>query len=132
MRLFNAGARAVDEPQTTIGGTWAVDSAQSATNFSGVAYFFGKDLRKALGVLPHLALMHFRAEMEYRGAFWINRVAQIITYASSFAVIWIIADRFGGLGGWSWAELALLFPQLLETLLEAMYLRLKLCVVAVG
>ena len=50
LRLFNAGARAVDEPQTTIGGTWAVDSAQSATNFSGVAYFFGKDLRKALGV----------------------------------------------------------------------------------
>ncbi|HEX7310883.1 MAG TPA: hypothetical protein VF232_06855 [Gaiellaceae bacterium] len=30
------------------------------------------------------------------------------------------------------AELSLLLPQLLETLLEAMYLRLKLCIVAVG
>ncbi len=50
LRLFNAGARAVDEPQESIAGTWAVDSSQSATNFSGVAYFFGKDLRKALGV----------------------------------------------------------------------------------
>jgi len=50
LRLFNASARAVDEPQTTIGGAWAVDAPQSATNFSGVAYFFGKDLRKALGV----------------------------------------------------------------------------------
>ena len=50
LRLFNAGARAVDEPQDSIAGTWAVDSSQSATNFSGVAYFFGKDLRKASGV----------------------------------------------------------------------------------
>lgn len=50
LRLFNAGARAVDEPQESIGGTWAVDSSQSATNFSGVAYFFGKELRKSLGV----------------------------------------------------------------------------------
>ena len=50
LRLFNAGARAVDEPQDSISGTWAVDSSQSATNFSGVAYFFGKDLRKASGV----------------------------------------------------------------------------------
>jgi sialate O-acetylesterase len=50
LRLFNAGARAVEEPQDSIGGTWAVDSSQSATNFSGVAYFFGKELRKSLGV----------------------------------------------------------------------------------
>ncbi|MBC7820761.1 MAG: DUF1080 domain-containing protein [Planctomycetaceae bacterium] len=50
LRLFNAGARAVDEPQDSIGGTWAVDSSQSAANFSGVAYFFGKELRRSLGV----------------------------------------------------------------------------------
>ena len=50
LRLFNASARAVDEPQDSIGGTWAVDSSQSATNFSGVAYFFGKELRKSLKV----------------------------------------------------------------------------------
>ncbi|MFM9963498.1 MAG: family 16 glycoside hydrolase [Planctomycetaceae bacterium] len=50
LRLFNASARAVDEPQDSIGGTWAVDASTSATNFSGVAYFFGKELRKKLGV----------------------------------------------------------------------------------
>ncbi len=50
LRLFAAAARATDEPQETIGGTWAVDSAQSAAGFSAVAYFFGKDLRKKLGV----------------------------------------------------------------------------------
>jgi sialate O-acetylesterase len=50
LRLFNAQARAVDEPQTTIGGTWAVDAPKSAETVSAVAYFFGKDLRKSLGV----------------------------------------------------------------------------------
>ncbi len=62
-----------------------------------------------LRILPHLALMHLRSQLEYRGAFWIDRVAQIITYASSFAMIWILADRFGGIAGWDWSELALLF-----------------------
>jgi len=60
-------------------------------------------------ILPHLVLLHVRAEMEYRVAFWIDRIAQIITYASSFAMIWIIAERFGGIAGWNWADLALLF-----------------------
>lgn len=50
LRLFNAGARAVDQPQDSIGGSWAVDSSQTAAGFSGVAYFFGKELRKSLGV----------------------------------------------------------------------------------
>ncbi len=50
LRLFNASARAVDEPQDSIGNTWAVDSSQSATSFSAVAYFFGKELRQKLGV----------------------------------------------------------------------------------
>lgn len=52
LRLFNAQARAVDEPQETIGGSWAVDSPQSAGGFSAVAYFFGKELRKSLGDVP--------------------------------------------------------------------------------
>jgi len=50
LRLFNAQARAVDEPQESIGGAWAVDSSASAGGFSGVAYFFGKELRAKLGV----------------------------------------------------------------------------------
>lgn len=50
LRLFNAQARAVDTPQDSIGGQWAVDSSASAGGFSGVAYFFGKELRTKLGV----------------------------------------------------------------------------------
>ena len=50
LRLFNAQARAVDTPQDSIGGAWAVDSPTSAPGFSGVAYFFGKELRAKLGV----------------------------------------------------------------------------------
>jgi len=50
LRLFNAHARAIDEPQETIGGTWTVDSPQTAPGFSAVAYFFGKELRKHVKV----------------------------------------------------------------------------------
>ena len=50
LRLFNARAQATDEPQDSIGGSWAVDSSQSAQSFSAVGYYFGKALRKKLGV----------------------------------------------------------------------------------
>jgi sialate O-acetylesterase len=50
LRLFNAKAHATDEPQETIEGAWAVDSPESSADFSGVAYFFGKELRQKLGV----------------------------------------------------------------------------------
>lgn len=50
LRLFAAAAHATDEPQSSIGGSWVLDSSDSASSFSAVAYFFGKDLRKALGV----------------------------------------------------------------------------------
>ena len=50
LRLFNARAQATDEPQESIGGSWAVDSSQSAGSFSAVGYYFGKALRKKLGV----------------------------------------------------------------------------------
>lgn len=62
-----------------------------------------------LSLYPHLMLMYIRAQMEYRGAFWIDRAAMVITYASSFAVIWLIVARFKQLAGWGWADLALLF-----------------------
>jgi sialate O-acetylesterase len=50
LRLFAASAKAVDEPQESIGGTWGVDSPQTAARFSAVAYYFGKALRAKLGV----------------------------------------------------------------------------------
>jgi ABC-2 type transport system permease protein len=62
-----------------------------------------------LRVLPLLVKMHVKSQMEYRGAFFIDRVAQIITYGSVYATLWVLLDRFGTLGGWDWPEMALLF-----------------------
>lgn len=50
LRLFAARAQATDEVQESIGGSWTVDSPQTAGGFSAVAYYFGKALRKKLGV----------------------------------------------------------------------------------
>ena len=37
-------------PRTDVAGQWQVSTTQTAPGFSAVAYFFGRDLRKALGV----------------------------------------------------------------------------------
>lgn len=50
LRLFNVHAVATDEPQPAVVGLWAVDSSTSALNFSGVAYFYGLELRKHVKV----------------------------------------------------------------------------------
>lgn len=62
-----------------------------------------------LRVLPLLVQMHIRSQMEYRGAFWLDRLAQILSYGSVFATIAILLARFETLGGWNFPELALLF-----------------------
>jgi ABC-2 type transport system permease protein len=61
-----------------------------------------------LGVLPYLVKMHVKSQMEYRGAFVLDRVAQIITYGAAYAAIWVLLNRFQTLGGWDWADMALL------------------------
>ena len=50
LRLFAASAKATDEPQESIGGSWGVDSPATAARFSAVAYYYGKALRAKLGV----------------------------------------------------------------------------------
>jgi ABC-2 type transport system permease protein len=61
-----------------------------------------------LGVLVTLVRMYVKAQMEYRGAFWLDRLAQIIAYGSVFTTLWLLVARFENLGGWIWSELALL------------------------
>jgi len=63
----------------------------------------------AIRLIPFLVLMDVRAQMEYRGAFWIDRIAQFITYGSSLALLWIFVYRFGDLVGWNFPDLALLY-----------------------
>jgi ABC-2 type transport system permease protein len=62
-----------------------------------------------LRVIPLLVKMHTKSRMEYRGAFFVDRAAQIAAYAAVFATLWVLLDRFGTLGGWEWPEMALLF-----------------------
>jgi ABC-2 type transport system permease protein len=66
------------------------------------------NLRGTLAVLPLLVQMYVKSQMEYRGAFWLDRIAQIIAYSSVYATIWLLLERFENLGGWIWPELALL------------------------
>jgi ABC-2 type transport system permease protein len=64
---------------------------------------------RQLRILLLLVKMHIRSQMEYRGAFWLDRFAQILSYGSVFATIAILLARFETLGGWNFPELALLF-----------------------
>lgn len=61
-----------------------------------------------LNVLPLLVKMHVKSQMEYRGAFLLDRVVQILTYSAAYAAIWVLLNRFQTLGGWDWPDLALL------------------------
>lgn len=62
-----------------------------------------------LGILPLLVKMFIKSQMEYRGAFWLDRLAQIISYGAVLLGMWILLQKFELLGGWNWPQLALLF-----------------------
>jgi ABC-2 type transport system permease protein len=65
-------------------------------------------VRTQLGVMLLLARMFARSELEYRGAYIIDRIATVASYGSAFAAIFLLLARFSTLGGWSWPELAFL------------------------
>ncbi|MEO6184627.1 MAG: sialate O-acetylesterase [Verrucomicrobiota bacterium] len=50
LRLFSVPHEAADSPRQDISGAWQESTSQTASNFSAVAYFFGRDLRRALKV----------------------------------------------------------------------------------
>ena len=49
-RLFKVPLVAAESPQGNVTATWQASDPTSAAKFSAVAYFFGRDLRKQLGV----------------------------------------------------------------------------------
>jgi sialate O-acetylesterase len=50
LRLFTVPRKQADEPQADVAGKWVECGPDTVKPFSGVAYFFGRDLQKALGV----------------------------------------------------------------------------------
>jgi ABC-2 type transport system permease protein len=79
-------------------------------------------MRRYLDVLPLLVRLHVKADMEYRGAFLLDRLAQIAMYGGFYASLYILLLRFGTLAGWTWPEIALLFSvQLLSWSLGAAF-----------
>jgi len=66
-------------------------------------------MARYLRVLPLLVRMYVRSQMEYRGAFWLDRLAQILSYGSAFATLAVLMLRFKTLGGWTLPDLTLLF-----------------------
>lgn len=48
LRLFIVSQKLAMDPATNVGGSWKVCTPESASLFSGVGYFFGRDLRKSL------------------------------------------------------------------------------------
>lgn len=50
IRLLTIERKATDEPLTEVAAKWEECGPETVPNFSGVAYFFGRDLQKALDV----------------------------------------------------------------------------------
>ena len=50
LRMFTVQHAVADKPQTDVEGSWAPAHGESIANFSATAYFFGRELQKALNV----------------------------------------------------------------------------------
>lgn len=57
----------------------------------------------------HHARLRLKERMEYRAAFLLGLVAQIIGYGAGFMVLWLTLQRFDVIGGWGWPEIAFLY-----------------------
>jgi ABC-2 type transport system permease protein len=73
-----------------------------------------------LSALLFMVRLQVRVRLAYRVAFLLNRLAQILAYASSYTAIWVLIHKFENLAGWGWPELAFLLSfQLLAYALGA-------------
>lgn len=57
----------------------------------------------------HYARLRLRERMEYRAAYVLGIVAQILGWGGDYAVIFLLLSRFQSINGWTWPQVAFLF-----------------------
>lgn len=57
----------------------------------------------------HYARLRMKERMEYRGAFILGMISQMIGYGATYFVLWLTLQRFELIGGWNWPEIAFLY-----------------------
>ena len=55
------------------------------------------------------AAANLRAEMQYRSSFLMESLGTLVSAAMNFLAIWALFGRFGSIGGWTLAEVALFY-----------------------
>lgn len=63
----------------------------------------------SLSLFIHYARLRMRERMEYRGAFLLGMISQMIGYAAMYLVLWLTLQRFEFIGDWNWPEIAFLY-----------------------
>lgn len=64
---------------------------------------------KDLSLIRKLSYLNLRTQMEYRASFFIWLIIKVLNYGSDFLIIWLILDRFNGIGNWSIPEVLVLW-----------------------
>lgn len=63
----------------------------------------------SVALFLHFVKLRMRERMEYRGAYLLGIVAQVLGWGAEYAVIYLLLHRFESIGGWTWPEVAFLF-----------------------
>ncbi len=63
----------------------------------------------SLGVFWHYVRLRMKERMEYRAAYVLGMVAQILGYGGTYLVVWLLLRRFDTIAGWGWPEVAFLY-----------------------
>lgn len=60
-------------------------------------------------LLLKLSYLNLRTQMEYRVSFFIWLIIKVLNYGSGYLMVWLILDRFKGIGSWSISEVIVLW-----------------------
>ena len=63
----------------------------------------------ALRMAVRYAAANLRAELQYRSSFLMESLGTLLSAAMEFLAIWALFSRFGSIGGWTLAEVALFY-----------------------